>query len=185
MKLVIDVYCSYWLRELFLSDISGLELGYIMVISGFEVQISSENDYCVTPLHVAAAFNNSAVVEILASNGGFLEPTTFYMLQTPLHYAARYDSPNSVRTLVKMGAKIEARYWFHTNWKMCTFLYGEPVLSLGFHKISEVSYLNLESNYCECTLLRFSVKTLKCHPSKFYPRLVKNIGNYLSVANMS
>ncbi|KAL5253746.1 hypothetical protein ACHWQZ_G013497 [Mnemiopsis leidyi] len=75
----------------------------------YKININLENDYCVTPLHVAAASNNSAVVEILANNGGFLEPTTFYMLQTPLHYAARYDSPNSVRTLVKMGAKLEAR----------------------------------------------------------------------------
>ena len=78
-------------------------------IQTFDLVISAENDYCVTPLHVAAAFNNSAVVEILANNGGILESTTFYMLQTPLHYAARYDSPNSVKTLVKMGAKIEAR----------------------------------------------------------------------------
>ena len=84
-------------------------LQYIMAI--WQTTSFSENDYCVTPLHVAAASNNSAVVEILASNGGFLEPTTFYMLQTPLHYAARYDSPNSVRTLVKMGAKIEARFF--------------------------------------------------------------------------
>ncbi|XP_063682089.1 transient receptor potential cation channel subfamily V member 5-like [Bolinopsis microptera] len=75
----------------------------------YKININLENDYCVTPLHVAAAFNNSAVVEILANNGGILESTTFYMLQTPLHYAARYDSPNSVKTLVKMGAKIEAR----------------------------------------------------------------------------
>ena len=68
-----------------------------------------ENDYCVTPLHVAAASNNSSVVEILASNGGLLEATTFYMLQTPLHYAARYNSPSSVKKLVEMGAVLEAR----------------------------------------------------------------------------
>ena len=73
------------------------------------VNINLEDSYCVTPLHVAAAFNNSAVVEILASYGGFLESRTFYMLQTPLHYAARYDSPASVKKLVEMGARLESR----------------------------------------------------------------------------
>ena len=68
----------------------------------------------MTPIHVAAAFNNSAVVEILASNGGILESTTFYMLQTPLHYAARYNSPSSVKKLVEMGAQLEARYTQHS-----------------------------------------------------------------------
>eukprot|EP00116_Pleurobrachia_bachei_P014489 sb/3474751/ len=72
--------------------------------------VFSEDDYSCTPLHVAAAYNNSAIVEILASNGGDLESTTFYMLQTSLHYAARYDSPSSVKKLVEMGAEIEARY---------------------------------------------------------------------------
>ena len=74
-----------------------------------KVNINLGNDYSVTPLHVAAAFNNSAVVEIIASNGGFLESTTFYMLQTPLHYAARYNSPSSVKKLVEMGSRLEAR----------------------------------------------------------------------------
>ncbi|XP_063682069.1 transient receptor potential cation channel subfamily A member 1-like isoform X2 [Bolinopsis microptera] len=73
------------------------------------VNLNLESDYSVTPLHVAAAFNNSAVVEILASNGGLLESTNFYMLQTALHYAARYNSPSSVKKLVEMGSDIEAR----------------------------------------------------------------------------
>ena len=74
-----------------------------------KIDINLGTDFSVTPLHVAAAFNNSAVVEILASNGGFVEATTFYMLQTPLHYAARYDSPSSVKKLIEMGAHLEAR----------------------------------------------------------------------------
>ena len=74
-----------------------------------QVDINLADNYSVTPLHVAAAFNNSPVVEILASNGGLLEFVTFYMLQTPLHYAARYDSPSSVKKLADMGCELEAR----------------------------------------------------------------------------
>ena len=70
---------------------------------------SSEDDYSVTSMHIASAFNNSQIVEILASNGALMESATFYMLQTPLHYAARYDSPSSVKKLVEMGANLEAR----------------------------------------------------------------------------
>ncbi|KAL5253744.1 hypothetical protein ACHWQZ_G013496 [Mnemiopsis leidyi] len=85
----------------------GAEMCYFLL--SCKININLENDYCVTPLHVAAASNNSSVVEILASNGGLLEATTFYMLQTPLHYAARYNSPSSVKKLVEMGAVLEAR----------------------------------------------------------------------------
>ena len=110
----------------------------------------------MTPLHVAAASNNSSVVEILASNGGLLEATTFYMLQTPLHYAARYNSPSSVKKLVEMGAVLEARYVFYLGGLLT------PISAKANITISTSIFLQMMLKN-ELSAILSAIMTTQCH----------------------
>ena len=56
-----------------------------------------------TPLHTAASTNNSEMVEWLLEHCANLEMKTANEHQTPLHYAARYDSIQAIKILLQAG----------------------------------------------------------------------------------
>ena len=58
-----------------------------------------------TPLHTAASTNNSEMVEWLLDHCANLEMKTASEHQTPLHYAARYDSIHAIKILLQAGGK--------------------------------------------------------------------------------
>ena len=61
----------------------------------------------VTPLHVAAALDDSAVAGILIAAGADLEAATTEGF-TPLHWAASRDAIHTARMLIRLGANIDA-----------------------------------------------------------------------------
>lgn len=72
--------------------------------------IEHRDDKSKTPLHAAVSryCNNSDVVELLIKHNAQLEAIT-EIRWTPLHSACRYSCPAVVKTLVRLGARLEAR----------------------------------------------------------------------------
>uniref|UniRef100_H3AJH8 Ion transport domain-containing protein n=1 Tax=Latimeria chalumnae TaxID=7897 RepID=H3AJH8_LATCH len=87
-----------------------------------EANVNKKDDLGVTPLHVAAAVNYDEMVVFLLEHGGeikvFLATLFFFKfsadinaktigeLQTPAHYAAKYDAVLSIKALFGYDAKI-------------------------------------------------------------------------------
>ncbi|XP_038666107.1 transient receptor potential channel pyrexia-like [Scyliorhinus canicula] len=71
--------------------------------------VNKPDNYGVTPLHVAAAKNYPEMVDFLLDCGADVEAKTSGMLQTPVHYAAKYDANNSLHCLLKHDANMKAR----------------------------------------------------------------------------
>ena len=61
----------------------------------------------VTPLHVAAFYNKPAFCVLLLANGADIDAQTPNSEETPLHYAARGPSVDSVRALIEQGATLD------------------------------------------------------------------------------
>ncbi|XP_067888781.1 uncharacterized protein [Heterodontus francisci] len=72
--------------------------------------VNTPDNYGVTPLHVAAAIDYPEMVDFLLDYGGMdIEAKTSGMMQTPVHYAAKYDAADSLHCLLKHNANIKAR----------------------------------------------------------------------------
>ena len=62
-----------------------------------------------TPLHVAAAADYHDMVKFLVEQGANVSAQTTGENQTPLHYAARNEAVQCVKTLLVYDAEIDAR----------------------------------------------------------------------------
>ncbi|XP_055489450.1 uncharacterized protein LOC129696067 [Leucoraja erinacea] len=71
--------------------------------------VNMPDNYGVTPLHVAAAIDYSEMVDFFLDCDVDIEAKTTGMIQTPVHYAAKYDAASSLNCLLKHGADINAR----------------------------------------------------------------------------
>lgn len=63
----------------------------------------------VTPLHQAAMFGQRRIVELLAAAGADLETRDHYTGETPIMTAAACHRTETVRALIGLGAKVNAR----------------------------------------------------------------------------
>ncbi|XP_064410291.1 transient receptor potential channel pyrexia-like [Latimeria chalumnae] len=71
-----------------------------------EANVNKKDDLGVTPLHVAAAVNYDEMVVFLLEHGADINAKTIGELQTPAHYAAKYDAVLSIKALFGYDAKI-------------------------------------------------------------------------------
>nr|AOR07029.1 transient receptor potential channel-like protein [Saccoglossus kowalevskii] len=71
-------------------------------------EINQGDNFGRTALHVAAAVDYSEMVDFLLDHGAEIECKTNGEQQTPLHYAAKNDACNSLKTLIRRGAHIHA-----------------------------------------------------------------------------
>ena len=98
------------------------------------LDVNRKNCYGVTPLHVAAALNNSAVCEMLLRYNADVNSTT-NLGYTPFQYAIKYGCPKACRWLfIEIQANFRGREVFHfnqnlnINWQNN---YGETALHLA------------------------------------------------------
>ena len=77
----------------------------------FCASVYEEYGYGLTPMHVAAAFNeNPEVVELIIERGADINAKNSYNGMTPLHWAARgNENPKIVELLIDSGANINAK----------------------------------------------------------------------------
>ncbi|XP_065055381.1 transient receptor potential cation channel subfamily A member 1-like isoform X4 [Rhopilema esculentum] len=71
-----------------------------------------------TPLHLAAAVDYDEMVEFLVQRGADMNAITKGENQTPMHYAAKNNATSTLKTLLNLGAFINAR-----DYKMRTPLF--------------------------------------------------------------
>eukprot|EP00795_Rhopilema_esculentum_P002479 gene2479-18141_t len=71
--------------------------------------VNARDRFGRTPLHVAAAVNYPEMIEFLLNNGADLHGQTEGELQTPIHYAAKFNAVASLKCLLKFGAKVSDR----------------------------------------------------------------------------
>lgn len=71
--------------------------------------INALDNFGRTPLHVAAAVEYPEMVEFLVRNGANLHSKTTGELQTPMHYAAKYNAVESMKCLINLGGKLSDR----------------------------------------------------------------------------
>ncbi|XP_048384543.1 transient receptor potential channel pyrexia-like [Stegostoma tigrinum] len=71
--------------------------------------VNKPDNYGVTPLHVAAAVNYPEMVDYLLDCDADIEAKTSGMMQTPVHYAAKYDAATALHCLLKHDANMKAR----------------------------------------------------------------------------
>ncbi|XP_066934970.1 uncharacterized protein [Clytia hemisphaerica] len=69
--------------------------------------VNHRDQYGRTPLHLAAAVNYEEMVAFIIANGADITAKTEGEEQTPLHYAARYDSVEAMKVLIQAGAMID------------------------------------------------------------------------------
>ncbi|XP_064625559.1 uncharacterized protein LOC135486578 isoform X2 [Lineus longissimus] len=74
---------------------------YLLDKAGNPKILDTPDKFGRTPLHVAAIVNNVRVAKFLLDNGANKEARTNEELQTPAHYAAKYDSYDVMKTLIK------------------------------------------------------------------------------------
>ncbi|XP_065648825.1 transient receptor potential cation channel subfamily A member 1 isoform X2 [Hydra vulgaris] len=70
--------------------------------------VNHKDKYGRTPLHLAAAIDYSAMIEILIKNGALIDAVTTGEEQSALHYAARYNAIHSIEVLISHGAKLDS-----------------------------------------------------------------------------
>ena len=81
-----------------------------MILIGFlGAEVDKVDHYGRSPLHVAAAVDYSEMVVFLLSVGADIHLKTQGEKQTPVHYAAKNDACESLKTLLHSGASIEDR----------------------------------------------------------------------------
>ena len=81
---------------------------YKNVLQSFKkyVDVSVMDMHGITPLHEAVRTNNTEMVEWLLKQKAKLEIKTLTGNQTPLHYAARFDSIEALQLLLHAGGNI-------------------------------------------------------------------------------
>lgn len=62
-----------------------------------------------TPMHMAAFFGREKVIELLAKKGGDVNAIN-EAGRSPLYSAVHANHPHAVEALLKLGAKLDARY---------------------------------------------------------------------------
>ena len=77
------------------------------LISEKGINIDVRDSYGRTPLHAAASSNNSDMVQWLLEFLANMEAKTTNECQTPLHYAARFDSIESINILLHAGGETQ------------------------------------------------------------------------------
>ena len=80
----------------------GTDLADLIVKNVMNIDVRDK--YGRTPLHAAACSNNSDMVQWLIAN---VELKTRNECQTPLHYAARFDSIEAIKILLHARGKIQ------------------------------------------------------------------------------
>ncbi len=93
-KTALHLVASYWDK-----DVADLFTGKIL-------NIDIRDNCGRTPLHEAAAADNSEMVQWLIERTANLEMKTDKECHTPLHYAARNDAIQSLKVLLHAGGKI-------------------------------------------------------------------------------
>ena len=83
----------------------GTDLADLICEKGINIDV--RDSYGRTPLHVAASSNNSDMVQWLLGCQANLEAKTTSECQTPLHYAARFDSMESIDVLLHAGGETQ------------------------------------------------------------------------------
>lgn len=71
--------------------------------------INQEDMYGRTPLHVACAVNYGDMVAYLLKRGADMHLVTYEERQTPIHYAAKFDSIEALQVVIAAGADIEVQ----------------------------------------------------------------------------
>ena len=80
-------------------DKASLLYKHLMQFSKKSLDTNVLDKYGKTPLHEATRADNTDMVEWLLKHGAKLDMKTLREHQTPLHYAARFDSINSMEIL--------------------------------------------------------------------------------------
>eukprot|EP00111_Clytia_hemisphaerica_P011884 TCONS_00034914-protein len=76
---------------------------------GRGADINKGDNWARTPLHLSSAVNHVEMVEFLINNGAHVHAKTNGELQSPIHYAAKYNAVGSLKILLQLKAKMNDR----------------------------------------------------------------------------
>ncbi|RRN76270.1 ankyrin repeat domain-containing protein, partial [Pseudoxanthomonas sp. SGD-10] len=84
------------------------EISRYLILKGAEVNLPSNNEYRVFPLHAAAAGNFTAIAKMLIENNAEVNITQASGI-TPLHSAAQNGNIELIIMLLEKGAAVDIR----------------------------------------------------------------------------
>ncbi|KAK3607524.1 hypothetical protein CHS0354_025776 [Potamilus streckersoni] len=123
----------------------------------FAKALTSEDILKMTPLHRAALFNHTTVVDFLIKKGADVEARDSQN-RTPLLLASSKGGWRTVHCLLQNGADINSKEKENRNFLHLAIKYGLHLDNLGCHLIKGVKNLLNERDNFGCTPLHYATK---------------------------